>query len=75
MLLLQCLFQLMREYKEGVKFAVLVRQKYLRVCQALFTHLTPRLRENLEVRQNQAIEELDANIKRMLEVSKYYLLD
>lgn len=60
--------ELMREYKEGVKFAVLVRQKYLRVCQALFTHLTPKLRENLEVRQNQAIEELDANIKRMLEV-------
>ncbi|KAG0721552.1 Mitogen-activated protein kinase kinase kinase 4 [Chionoecetes opilio] len=60
--------ELMREYKEGVKFAVLVRQKYLRVCQALFAHLTPKLRENLEVRQNQAIEELDANIKRMLEV-------
>lgn len=59
----------MREYKEGVKFAVLVRQKYLRVCQALITHLTSKLKENLEVRQNQAIEELDANIKRMLEVS------
>ncbi|XP_069173757.1 mitogen-activated protein kinase kinase kinase 4 isoform X4 [Procambarus clarkii] len=60
--------ELMREYKEGVKFAVLVRQKYLRSCQALFIHLTPELRDNLEQRQNQAIEELDANIKRMLEV-------
>ncbi|XP_042228698.1 mitogen-activated protein kinase kinase kinase 4-like isoform X2 [Homarus americanus] len=60
--------ELMREYKEGVKFAVVVRQKYLRSCQALFTHLTQQLRENLELRQNQAIEELDANIKRLLEV-------
>ena len=60
----------MREYKEGVKFAVLVRQKYLRVCQALLAHLTPKLRENLEMRQNQAIEELDTNIKRMLEVNQ-----
>ncbi|XP_069944090.1 mitogen-activated protein kinase kinase kinase 4-like [Cherax quadricarinatus] len=60
--------ELMREYKEGVKFAVLVRQRYLRSCQALFIHLSSELRENLELRQNQAIEELDTNIKRMLEV-------
>ncbi|KAK7021049.1 hypothetical protein SK128_007163 [Halocaridina rubra] len=60
--------ELMREYKEGVKFAVVVRQKYLRACHALFVNLSPELRENLEVRQNQAIEELDSNIKRMLEV-------
>ncbi|KAK4319027.1 hypothetical protein Pmani_010006 [Petrolisthes manimaculis] len=60
--------ELMREYKEGVKFAVLVRQRYLHVCQVLFIHLTPKLRENLELRQNQAIEELDSNIKRLLEV-------
>ncbi|XP_071530903.1 mitogen-activated protein kinase kinase kinase 4 [Panulirus ornatus] len=60
--------ELMREYKEGVKFAVLVRQKYLRACQALIIHLSPKLRDNLELRQNQAIEELDANIKRLLEV-------
>lgn len=58
----------MREFKEGVKFAVVVRQKYLRACHALFGSLSPPLRENLELRQTQAIEELDANIKRMLEV-------
>ncbi|XP_063597420.1 mitogen-activated protein kinase kinase kinase 4-like isoform X1 [Penaeus indicus] len=60
--------ELMREFKEGVKFAVVVRQKYLRACHALFGSLSPLLRENLEIRQTQAIEELDANIKRMLEV-------
>lgn len=59
----------MREYKEGVKFAVLVRQRYLHVCQVLVVHLTPKLRENLELRQNQAIEELDTNIKKLLEAS------
>lgn len=59
----------MKEYKEGVKFAVLVRQKYMHSCQALVTHLCPKLRHNLEIRQNQAIEELDTNIKKMLEVS------
>ncbi|XP_064092041.1 mitogen-activated protein kinase kinase kinase 4-like [Macrobrachium nipponense] len=60
--------ELMREYKEGVKFAVVVRQKYLRACKALFFNLSKPLKENLELRQNQQIEELDANIKRMLEV-------
>ncbi|XP_076046818.1 mitogen-activated protein kinase kinase kinase 4-like [Oratosquilla oratoria] len=60
--------QLMREYKEGVKFAVIVRQKYLRSCQALFWNLNKELRDNLECRLSQAIEELDGNMKRMLEV-------
>lgn len=60
--------ELMREYKEGVKFAVLVRQKYLRCCQALYFNLSEDLRQNLETRQNQAIEELDGNMKKMLEV-------
>ncbi|CAL4229454.1 unnamed protein product, partial [Meganyctiphanes norvegica] len=60
--------ELMREYKEGVKFAVLVKQKYLRCCQALYLNLSDDLRQNLETRQNQAIEELDGNMKKMLEV-------
>ena len=60
--------QLMREYKEAVKFAVLVRQKYVRWCKSLIADLDCELKENLELRKNQAIEELDGDVKKMLEV-------
>ena len=58
----------MREYKEGVRFAVNVRQKYLKWCNVLLSDLPRPLANNLEMRKTQAIEELDSNVKRMLEV-------
>ena len=58
----------MREYKEGVKFAVAVRLKFVRWCLVLLSDLPPSLAKNLEDRKTQAIEELDNNVKKMLEV-------
>lgn len=60
----------MSEYKEGVKFAVIVRQKFVRWCGFLLVDLPPQLATNLELRKCQAIEELDANVKKMLEVRR-----
>ncbi|RXG51758.1 Mitogen-activated protein kinase kinase kinase 4 [Armadillidium vulgare] len=60
--------QLMTEYKEGIKFAVGVRQKFEKWCRFLVADLPESLANNLEIRKCQAIEELDSNVKKMLEV-------
>lgn len=58
----------MAEYKEGIKYGVLVRQKFSRWCTLLVSDLPPALAVNLEARKSCAMRELDENVKKMLKV-------